>query len=537
MDEKKGTITRRTETALDRLQNEFTSLHTKDEFMQKLRYFYETKDRSALPFLMNELCRMFADCGIGCEPDRERSYYEELIKKLDIPEDQDELEDIILIKLFEIYREYPSPEEYLERLICRLENSEDSRKDDTLRLRILRRFIGYGNYLSDAGYKGKEHIIDYVKSRIGKEPSENDVMNCIDDGVFDILSENRKKYSLLSAADSLASGRFRTDATQKDLYFFAMAYGMTYDPAAPDPEKDIEINLFRDYYNNNLMRFISGEKQTHYEQDPSGRGINYKSYKEMIYLYFIAQELSPAEKIKKAGAMEKRVEKELKSRIKTKAGEPQQTVFYRNVFRGAAGRPPEDIFAYPEEKFEEFLKDNYALKDSDIKSQNTAYRVYRSVIRDLRSAPGVTDKDNFRYSLCFTDRNAFKKNKRSALLKKYSGLDPVRFSSFLELIDKINGHLVCMLTEDENASSENEKSRITRTKLLSAFYYLYNETKLYMRSETDSYRERYMTFKDVYEDFEDHANKLLNEAFYQPISSKNIFDVLMILSSYYYIEQ
>ena len=207
MDEKKGTITRRTETALDRLQNEFTSLHTKDEFMQKLRYFYETKDRSALPFLMNELCRMFADCGIGCEPDRERSYYEELIKKMDIPEDQDELEDIILIKLFEIYREYPSPEEYLERLICRLENSEDSRKDDTLRLRILRRFIGYGNYLSDAGYKGKEHIIDYVKSRIGKEPSENDVMNCIDDGVFDILSENRKKYSLLSAADSLARAR------------------------------------------------------------------------------------------------------------------------------------------------------------------------------------------------------------------------------------------------------------------------------------------------------------------------------------------
>lgn len=62
----------------------------------------------------------------------------------------------MLLALFAVYKEYPLPEDYMKRIVDRLCGAEDGWENDTLRLRILKQFIKYGNYLSDAGYSGKE---------------------------------------------------------------------------------------------------------------------------------------------------------------------------------------------------------------------------------------------------------------------------------------------------------------------------------------------------------------------------------------------
>lgn len=84
-----------------------------------------------------------------------------------------------------------------------------------------------------------------------------------------------------------------------------MVYGMTYysgfGSERKDFKSDLEINLFRDYYTNNLIRFISDsykENLNEYELDPSGQGINYKNFAEMIYLYYISKDCSAEDKVR-----------------------------------------------------------------------------------------------------------------------------------------------------------------------------------------------------------------------------------------------
>ena len=89
-----------------------------------------------------------------------------------------------------------------------------------LRLRILKQFIKYGNYLEDAGFRGRAAIQKYVGRRTNKKVQENDVLTDLDDGVFDVLGGASKAqrrpngtYGLLKAADDLASGKFRMGGT------------------------------------------------------------------------------------------------------------------------------------------------------------------------------------------------------------------------------------------------------------------------------------------------------------------------------------
>lgn len=220
------------------------------------------------------------------------------------------------------------------RLVDRLAEPNDDWGGDSLRLRILKQFIKYGNYLADAGVKGKKAVIDYASQKAGiKLIKDDEVLRYIDDKIFDLIDcsqpqssyaglsqeeakkqrerqkerrkSARKKNELLYISDDLAYGKFRSEgSTKKSLYFFAMAFRMTYYPGVGvpiDPNTDIETNLFRDYYTNNLIRFITNAykgRLAEYEPDPSGQGINFKNFAEVIYLYFISKDCSPQEKIK-----------------------------------------------------------------------------------------------------------------------------------------------------------------------------------------------------------------------------------------------
>ena len=157
-----------------------------------------------------------------------------------------------------------------------------------------------------------------MKKKTGKKPKESDVLSELDDGIFEFLESASKsqkkpdgKYGLIKTADDLASGKFRMGgATKKSLYLFAMVFDMTYytgsDVERFDPSTDVEYNLFKKYYTNNLMRFITEAYQknlSEYEIDPSGQGINYKNFAEMVYLYYISRPLDHAEQIKASSTM------------------------------------------------------------------------------------------------------------------------------------------------------------------------------------------------------------------------------------------
>ena len=61
------------------------------------------------------------------------------------------IEDRMVLALFDMYENYTEPAAYMERIVSRLMKDEDADKwaESSLRLRILKQFVKYGNYLDD----------------------------------------------------------------------------------------------------------------------------------------------------------------------------------------------------------------------------------------------------------------------------------------------------------------------------------------------------------------------------------------------------
>lgn len=577
----KGTITRRMDSVLNGLQEEFRVLYSIEDFESKLDALKKAGAKSDRSSKLRKLFDMFDICGIEYERGKDNAYYENIVKNANIPSFC-EIEDKMLYALYNRYREYPSPEEYMERMVDRLCSYEDDWRNDTLRVRILKQFIKYGNYLDDAGFGGKKVIRDYVKDKIGKKPPDEEVLRVLDDGVFFALETANKsqkkpegKFGLLKVADDLAGGKFRAEgATKRCLYLFAMVYGITYYAGGmdkgeiPDFETDIETNLFRDYYANNLMRFISEAykgKLYEYELDPSGQGINYKNFAEMIYLYYISQECSSQDKIRLSGEMIKRVqEKQFKKGRPSPENGRRDTIFYRGFFKNdnADALFSESILNLPEQEFEQFICDNY---DCDTfigtyetkagvvegkasvfqleKEQNSAFREYNAILHDLAEKMPL---ENCNYGLWFTDVAAFKKKGYENICNRNMDIEQDKFDEFIELLLAINSFMG--YTTDETVSDQNETQErselstrktkalfvpsanaVTRTSMIVAWYYYYNAIH-----EEDS-RDKWKNFEELFNNFKKGIDEKLEAAYYQPLSGKNIFDVLVVFSSYAYL--
>lgn len=587
MDTAKGTITRRVNSAFNGLQDEFRSLCGIKDFECKLDALKKAGAKSDRSSKMKKLYYMFDTCKIEYVPGKDISYYENLVRNSYIPTFS-EIEDRMLYALYTRYKEYPSPKDYMKRLVDWLCCDEDGWKADTLRIRILKQFIKYGNYLSDAGFGSRTMICEHVAKKIGKKPTDEEVLIHLDDEIFSGLETATKpqkkpdgRFGLLKAVDDLASGKFRSEgATKKNLYLFAMVYGMTYnsgplddpadDPATLNIRTDIEENLFCDYYMNNLMRFISDVytgKLCEYELDPSGQGINYKNFAEMIYLYYISKNDSPQNKIKLSSEMIKRVQDRQFKKGKNYSKPNKDTDFYRGLFRynNAENFFSENILCLSEEKFEEFICENYdcdtyngtyeTKKGSvDVKKgplqlereQESAFREYKSILQDLTNLGVSLEKCN--YGLWFTDVAAFKKKGCENICdrNKQSNIDREKFEKFMELLLGINSFMG--YTVDENVSNKNvdqewdepskrkikalfvtSANEVTRTSMIVAYYYYYNAL------HEDDGNDKWKSFEEVFNNFEENINIKLEAAHYQPLSGKNIFDVILVFSSYAYL--
>ena len=581
MNPTRGTITRRMDSVLNGLQSEFRSLCDIEDFKSKLDALKKAGAKSDRSSKLRKLFDMFDICGIEYERGKDNAYYENLIYSSDIPTFS-EVEDRMLLALYSRYEEYPSPEDYMKRIVDRLCFDEDGWQHETLRIRILKQFIKYGNYLVDAGFGGRKLICDFVKDKIGKKPSDEEVLTNLDDEVFSGLETATKpqkkpegKFGLLKAVDDLATGKFRAEgATKRSLYLFAMVYGMTYYSGSMDNgeildfKTDIETNLFRDYYANNLMRFISEVykgKLCEYELDPSGQGINYKNFAEMIYLYYISKDCSPQDKIRLSNEMIRRVQESQFKRGRVNTNDIGGTVFYMGIFqnKNVENLFSEDILSLEEAEFEKFICENYdcdtfagsyetksGVVDSKIgvfqleTEQNSAFREYQSIINNLIGLGVALEKCN--YGLWFTDVAAFRKKGYENICDRRSELDRGKFEEFMELLFGINSFMG--YTVDENVSTQNEDQEwtepskmktkalyvpsanaVTRTSMIVAYYYYYNAL------HEDDGNDKWKNFEEVFNNFKKDIDSKLEAAYYQPLSGKNIFDVLVVFSSYAYL--
>ena len=650
-----GTLTKRMEAVYDEFEREFGSMCTKNDAENKMKAVLNAS-RSARPSRLGALFKIFELCGIPYEKDRDNAYYEKIVRNSGLPELSD-VEDRLLFLLYTKYREYPLPENYMKRIVDRLSDKADGWEQDSLRLRILKQFIKYGNCLvynreikTDTGeikeetvtlYGGAESIRKYLQTKTGhsivKKNFKEDLpkyIPLITDDIFDALqtakpdqTEPTGTFGLLKMADDLAGGRFKTGGnTKKSLYLFAMVYQMTFCSRKPgsglvmDYERDIEINLFRDYYTNNLLRFLTKsykENKAAYEIDPSGQGINYKNFAEVIYLYYLTKDLTPQEKIKRSAELIEKLRKIKKNMPQSENEESPDpsagTAVFRSYYKneeGASEFSDKDALSLSEEEFTEFLcekynrsaRTNYNQGVMQLETeQNTAYAVYEELIvemiRLIAKKKGYDDsyglanaylsaskKDQIKerekwlgtcnYGLWFTDVAFCKKGnaeeKRDALAEKIrnrlAGQEKEQFhkedvDDFICMLFALNDFMGYTVTEKESSQKtdsasetsdpdpENElkterteisegktkalfvdsAKKITRTTLLVTYYYYFN-----ILHENDS-PDGWMSFGELFKKFAEGANDYLERAYYQPIDSRNLLDILIVFSSYAFI--
>lgn len=605
-----GTLTRRIDLEVGRLSKEFKEIaHTTEEIDSLSERLKRTiqKNTSDKYSKYAAIYRCFADADIDVQHDQSAEYYMDLGKE--VFKSHDEQVETAVREVFQLYKNYPAPEYYLKRLVDCLCCENDGWQNNTLRLRILRQFIKYGDCLvicDDAGaikdriYGGDLYIKKYLKEKTGKKIRNIDDIkeniSFVEDDVFNILEgaekEEKKptgKYGILKMTDDLANSKFKSGgATKKSLYLFAMVFGMTFYSGdwfeEINEEKDIEINLFRNYYTNNLIRFISEDyinNVTAYEKDPSGQGINYKNFAEIIYLYYISKpgsQFSASEKIRSSSEMIERVKKQQLGRGKPTADEDteiQGTFIYRaNVRNDEEFIPCGKVFSKSEEEFEKFICENYNCDTSAGKyrkgemeletEQYSAYEVYEYLLGKLREPyerdslflkkikNEMTLSQYHREGLWF----ASKEEQLYNLAEKIPEEERTDFKKFIEVLIAFNDFVSGpmrengtlqdyvqpgkgkALHEDNSLLEVNSPDKITRTAILVAYYYYFNSFFDGKDNYPRSFAETYAAYlgDKVYGKLKD-VNKFLTEAYYQPINNKNLFDVLLVFSSFYMLNE
>jgi len=534
-----GNITIRLEQAFEGFEGDFKSLYSKDSLkriLNEMSQVAESRRRGYLDMLRKSL----TDLGISYDGNKvDYQYYENLIENSDLPSEREMLPKV-LCALYDIYETYPTPDEYMKRIVGRLRNADDRWENDSLRLQILKQFIKYGNYLTKAGYSDKAKIEKYVKEKnnLTATPSVDDVCRLLDDEIF-----NQSDLAIVKTSDDLATGCFRTGGgTKKALYLFAMVYDMTFYYGAegqiPLPESDIMINLFQDYYTNNLIRFLTTPymaNPTAYELDPSGQGINYKNFAEAVYLYYIGRRgMSATEKIEKSSKMIEALKKSAieKSNGRNHIPTSEQTVNIKQKYLNAFELDEEGFKAYIEKEYDcnTRLDKSYLGPLTLETEQNTAFKIYEGIQKAIMEKYGPSWERECR-GLWFLDENDPKELMRAMMLSYSSNLETTKLDRFLDLVlafdSVLRGNSGIISSNSKNrALTVTDPKNMTRTVMIIAFYYFY-----IIEHEEDpkfSFEQEFIRFKN-------EADEKLENAFYPLISTKSIFDLMIAFSAYAYL--
>ena len=531
---KKEDYTRIMQRELNTAKQEFGSLYAKEDFDKRYSAVKAQKGKSAYFHRLRELNNMFEDYGIDYEGNNLFRDYHKL--SANIPT-RKELVTSLFVKLYDLSQKAPTPEDYMKRLVWRL--VDEDFKDGSVRLAILKQFMRHTDYNTAAILRlQRKKIQEKSKGKIEREVLVQSLSEEIFERLPDTNPDGKKKYPLLHLAEDLASGKFRTNGrTKVDLYMFAFAFGMTVYSGAVgdmfDPERDVEKNLFHDYYNDNLLRYISRaylENKSDFEEEPTGEGINYKNFAEIIYLYYIHKEgYSPREKIRYAEEDIEKCKAEAIRREKEKGFLTPLSDDKTQVFK-------EDYFAMimqlKENQLVNYLCNTFNCSNEVKNSKGVAYKIspilvsanqhsakecYREIEEKIRaqypyeeSENGASDKvdydaSDFAYGLAKSDRLVAE--------------NAIKDKEFKVLVDNMNVKLQNIRKDRQRLADMKKEAQITRTQLIS-IYYAYFSTYII--------DEGIEGIPEIYEEFCAGINPYLERARFQKISEKNMFDTFII---------
>ena len=526
--------TQQMDAAILDLQKDLKSFYCREDFTAKIAEVnaqYKHK-RSGYASRLNELKKMCDACGISLKDLHHAATLDRIPTKK-------QLQKLLLTRLHELYTQFPTSADYMERLVRRLLKGQFA--EDSCRLVILKKLY-LEVKLETTGATTKylvakltpEETKAYKKCR-GSEKRAYLVPK-LDEDIFGT------KLLLPKMAADLAAGNFvGNGGTRKNLYIFAIAFGMTTDFGGGvfDPDTDIEKNLFHDYYQDNLLRHLtksSGESDL-----PSGEGINYKNFAEVLYLYTIVKypHLSPEKKLDKAeGLIDlcklSQADFAIAPPVTPEAPPKELTAEFREKLIP-------QLMQLPEEQVPSFMIRHFYVYNPQpttnatgyAGTQNTArgnYLELADLLRELCGdypedlARGALQTDNFLRQLrkIYADDPDF--------LKILEGTK--ENNDFLKLLYKMDellgqGKAIAMkLWQDPDALNKYH-----RTGLISLYYcYLLNvleEDQLVKDYAITSLPELYDFFcngDDVYVGI----NTYLEESRFQKISTKNAFDMFTI---------
>lgn len=615
-------LTQRMTSVVNGLKQKYTSLYNTRDFIGKIRYLSKC-DKDERGTVRTELNRMFEKFGVVVPiNDGSPEYYIQLMKENHIPTPSEMTHSVYESFLDEfIQNPFPLPEEYIDRMVQgKIENTWGN---DTLRVKILKKFIWDADYLSSAGYSDR-YIKSYAKKKTGKkEPSLEEVVNSIDDGIFSVLNEedeayklavepfviereklkeeqklrkvevenelvktigkksidfkirlsnaldkdvvysdcskkladirsrianeqkkrkqkvnNKGKLGLLKIADDLATGKFgNPDVVREEIYLFAIVFELTYFSGDPEEivteetkSRNIETVMFGDYYANNLMRYISNSHE-HInrggeEQDPSGKGINYKNYMEVIFLYYLRRtDLNISEKLKRIYEMADEVHKSYAAIERAEKTEIENaTEYYSSSFK--------TLEVEDEDEFKAFLLENYdcsiAPSSTPVFSveaeRKTAVAEYKALLEDAEDYE-IEEEDYKNRRIAFLENEMDVDNIREIHKKREEGK-----IDFSELDNKSKFDILLYEVNRDLGKRKNlnelERGIVTRNDILRIYYQMFLSE---CSAEED---ESLRSFSDVYEEFTYTANRHLSDAYLRPITGRDLYDLILIYSAY-----
>jgi hypothetical protein len=175
--------------------------------------------------------------------------------------------------------------------------------------------------------------------------------------------------------------------------------------------------------------------------------------------------------------------------------------------------------------------------------QNTAFENYKNILEDLKSLGVMPEMCN--YGLWFTDVAVFKNKRMQNICDRRKDINREDFSHFVDLLLAVNRFLGYTADEQAQYSTKqdcgdisarktqalfvSEPKNVTRTDLIVAYYYYYNAL------HEDEEDMKGIGFKTFFGAFKNELDRILISSYYQPLSGKNIFDVLVAFSSYAYL--
>lgn len=579
-------ITEKMEAIRADWEQQFTNLYCKKDFVHQLD-IARTAASDRKPQVLSKLAAMYNAVGIACEYGKPFAYYESLFPQLQVAENVEDINNRIINTMFALYVQYPKPEEFMQRIVNRLD--PETMLSGSLELRILRRFLQTVNVKENKKYFSK-----ILGNKVAAEGIES-----IDESVFLALTtppeEECDYLPLLRGCYNLAHGIFISPISTKVLLFlFAFAYDMRYFSSPQEQgyavQRDVEKNLFVDYYCDNLTRYLASDfdaSSGSSDNEPSGIVINPKNFVDAVFVYFLNRnDLTPPKKVSGFfNAVTKitstwKAQEEFSDEAKS-AYESVPTKIYRNKL-------DDRFFAQTAEQMIQFVLENYYCdvrytyvnkKTGELSegskgafelsfASNTAFTQYLEILAlikdqlsisedaDFTAAFGRLDHRSLLHDADQEDSEEFHTNtdvKYRIELKQWYEDDSIEAMSALSLLENtaIIGEETFfspILVPDENEKKKfvtliqniekrlnaeyalcvNDPLNITRTKLIAAYYHYFC-----LEAGSDALQlGTWRSFKDVYAEMGGCVSAYLSDAGYQRISPKNLFDMFVIFLAY-----